>query len=586
VADQGAKQSIWLQLGPTGELPITTVRVAPDWPRNRVVLALRDGRLVRSRDGGTHWELLTTPETFVSLELVPSAGSDPLVLFGTSRSTTPHSVYRSTAAGEDWQPVLVVPDGPDAPDGSPELILSPSFVQDQVAFLAWGRHMYRSIDAGASWTELPRSGGELRLSPTFGQDGFAFIVARGEAVASHDRGLTWTDAGIAPDLWVQDVQFSPAFVSDNTIFATARSDPTADDSATSPGVLVSTDAGATWLTSSDGLAVDGVPYLSVGRLLVSPTYAQDHTLYVVAFGPRTERARGLALWPLALFQSVDGASSWRPVTVVAGYPDRDSRAFFALSPAFAQDNKILWTHIDGLLSSRPSGCTAQLSSDAGATWSAIDPRWPDRYWTCGAPRLLGTNQQLVGAFRDGGEGGVGWNIWVDTDAGPEWFRSPHEVTSPPVGAADGTVFVGASSGGVWARGPSAQPTAGSLACTIQPMLGFGRVYAAQVWARDVLGCALDAERVIGIHQSISRDRPAYLLDDDPTHWYVLQDGGYESMLSMYSPFPASGERTYRGAVQHFEGGLMLYTTQPSGQHLILVLGGRATGYPWRTWPDP
>jgi hypothetical protein len=118
------------------------------------------------------------------------------------------------------------------------------------------------------------------------------------------------------------------------------------------------------------------------------------------------------------------------------------------------------------------------------------------------------------------------------------------------------------------------------------MLGFGRVYAAEVWARDVLGCALDAERVIGIHQSISRDRPAYLLDDDPAHWYVLQDGGYESMLSMYSPFPASGERTYRGAVQNFEGGLMLYTTQPSGQHLILVLGGRATGYPWRAWPDP
>jgi hypothetical protein len=429
--------------------------------------------------------------------------------------------------------------------------------------------------------------GGLRLSPAFGSDGLAFVLSAGQALASRDRGLTWDDAGVAPDQWVQDVRFSPTFASDNTIFATARLDPSADDSATSYGVLMSTDAAATWFQSSDGMSVDGVPYLSAVDLIVSPTYAQDQTLYVAAFGPRTEATEGrFSTWPWALFQSVDRGVSWQAVTIRAGYPDRDPRATLALSPAFAQDGRVLLTEVGGLLSRRPSGCTAQLSSDGGSTWTPVDPRWLDRYWSCGTPRLLGLPDQLVGAFQDGGEGGTGWNVWVETAAGPEWFRLPRQVTARPSAAADGTVFLGTSSGGIWARGPGARSTPGSLTCPIEPVLGFGRVYAADAWARDVLGCALDAELRIGIHQSISKGKPAYMLDDDLARWYVLYDDRWEIFQTQYSPFPTADERVYSGPVQHFEGGVMVYTTEPNSQHQILVLAGVTAGRSWRAWPEP
>jgi hypothetical protein len=118
-------------------------------------------------------------------------------------------------------------------------------------------------------------------------------------------------------------------------------------------------------------------------------------------------------------------------------------------------------------------------------------------------------------------------------------------------------------------------------------LGFGRIYAAEVWARDTLGCALDAEHVRGIHQSLSSSgKPAFQLDDDPEHWFVLEDDHFERTSTVLTPFPTTQVRAYTGPVQYFDGGLMLYTTETSGQHRILALGVSPVGGPWRAWPDP
>src|SRR4051794_15211642 len=72
----------WVRLlattsGSTSAQSVTAIELAPDWPNTRLILALRDKRLLRTRDGGGAWE-----------ELGPAPG-DWLVLeaFGGARVT-------------------------------------------------------------------------------------------------------------------------------------------------------------------------------------------------------------------------------------------------------------------------------------------------------------------------------------------------------------------------------------------------------------------------------------------------------------------------------------------------------------------
>jgi hypothetical protein len=61
---------------------------------------------------------------------------------------------------------------------------------------------------------------------------------------------------------------------------------------------------------------------------------------------------------------------------------------------------------------------------------------------------------------------------------------------------------------------------------------------------------------------------------------------FERTSTVLTPFPTTQVRAYTGPVQYFDGGLMLYTTETSGQHRILALGVSPVGGPWRAWPDP
>jgi hypothetical protein len=278
--------------------------------------------------------------------------------------------------------------------------------------------------------------------------------------------------------------------------------------------------------------------------------------------------------------------SWQPVWTGAGYPDRASRNRLVVSPAFSQDATVLRTVTEGLLVGRPSGCGVHISRDGGTTWSDVDPRWVDMYWSCGSPLLVGKSGSVVAAVADGGMGGSGWNVWAETGKGPQWLLRPQDVLTPPVAAADGTVFVGTMSG-IFARGLSAQPTNGPLTCPAKPVLGFGRVFAAQQVLQDRLGCALAAERPVRIHQSLDQGRPAYLVEDVPSAWYSLNEGtlrGYQAYDDLFAhPFPASQEKVYPGIAQQFQSGLMLYTTAGDGTHAILALDRDSRN--WWSFPD-
>src|SRR5262249_22176907 len=153
----------------------------------------------------------------------------------------------------------------------------------------------------------------LQISPatatTFALDG------QGTLWRSRDAAQSWQVLQPAEGQCVQSVWLSPDFAPDHTVvaavgggkrFSSSVVYPVCPLSAADPssGVMVSTDGGDPWQQRTDGLAIDDQPYLAVQEVAISPTFAQDNTLFVIAYGePQASLQFGTAVTALerALF---------------------------------------------------------------------------------------------------------------------------------------------------------------------------------------------------------------------------------------------------------------------------------------------
>jgi photosystem II stability/assembly factor-like uncharacterized protein/sugar lactone lactonase YvrE len=200
--------------------------------------------------------------------------------------------------------------------------------------------LYRSEDEGKSWvrlsTGLPRRGVQaVVISPDYVRDQtlFAVLMATDEGLGiwkSADGGRSWRMANTGlSDLAVTSLAISPVFAADQTLFATARRG----------GLFRSTDGGKSWMSLRGRYRVAD-SYAQPGAVVVSPTYGQDHTLFVGHAG---------------LQRSADGGETWTTVSL-------QSPGSLALSPAFAADRTLFgWFGSRGLL----------RSTDGGDSWSAV-----------------------------------------------------------------------------------------------------------------------------------------------------------------------------------------------------------------------
>jgi len=137
---------------------------------------------------------------------------------------------------------------------------------------------------------------------------------------SRDEGVSWKFvAGLPVTDSVTSLAFSPDYANDRTLFVSFGS-PYA--SVSSSGVYRSLDDGLTWQPASRGLAD-----ISISRVVISPDFATDHTLF--ASGVK----RGL-------FRSEDGGATWVPLAnrYISATNAYDNPALYTLgvSPQFAQ----------------------------------------------------------------------------------------------------------------------------------------------------------------------------------------------------------------------------------------------------------
>jgi len=256
--------------------------------------------------------------------------------------------------------------------------------------------LYRSQDEGMSWQSVltfptRAVAVSLVLSPAFGQDARAYALQDGHLWQTDDGGATWQEQHPAADQRVQQVVFSSSFADDQTIFIAATTvafpstgyglppETFGPQHVDSLGVLRSADGGATWTQMVAGLEVAGEPYRQVQELAVSPTFAQDGTLFAFAQGPWSAMETGLhlAVKQAAVFRSHDGGESWEPVQTINAVTHIPR---LVLSPSFASDGWVilLWG-TDGI-----SPASASCSVDGGDTWQA--PLTPGRTDAVGVRR--------------------------------------------------------------------------------------------------------------------------------------------------------------------------------------------------------
>ena len=267
-------------------------------------LALADAGIFQSTDSGVQWQALKTGLTDERITALVAIGKT--VFSGTNRGLyrldsgiwkkltvgSSKAVY-SMAGLEDH---LYVGMGPDL-DGL-TLTDAKSIVQSDEP--SSGR-IYRSIDFGASWTEITPKAGSRSIAFLSG----VRLVAMGNTLLalgatqfrSSDGGETWTNLGIDPNSLM--INSLPAAAVNGTTFYKAGAF----------GIQRTTDAGESW-----HLFMNGMQATRLNDLIVFNNRLYAHTGYEV-------------------YQSTDKGGSWKKVGIdgeaVSRKSPADDRAFIS-----------------------------------------------------------------------------------------------------------------------------------------------------------------------------------------------------------------------------------------------------------------
>ncbi|MFN8457020.1 MAG: hypothetical protein U0401_20535 [Anaerolineae bacterium] len=397
----GANSQNWELLGQG--LPdkyVTTLAISPNFQSDRTLLVALSGpdwggSLYRSSDGGDTWLPATRGLTDLKVKQIVFSPT-----FGQDQtiflSGETGGLYRSGNGGDTWQPLAATYTDDPANAQVTDIAVSPNFGRDGLVLISAGT-IRRSTDGGATWDDTGLPAGLIAFSPDFARDGLVLSEGRWR---SSDGGQSWqpTAAGLAPNRGAVRLLFSPTFAADQTIYLLARRDYNQPDL-----LQRSVDAGRSWQTSQDSLPADfnlyGVTILADGSLYLTPQTGQPLTL--------------------------------SPQQMTWGRP--------VIEPA-QLDLQALAVAAEGTIYVANSAAGVFKSADSGRAWQ--DTNFPARADETDEARLALTNNGVLFAA-------VGRALERSADGGQQWDYLPlppgFEVTAlavSPTFAPDGVVLVG------------------------------------------------------------------------------------------------------------------------------------------------
>ncbi|HXO43637.1 MAG TPA: hypothetical protein VN999_19475, partial [Thermoanaerobaculia bacterium] len=466
-------------------LAVLALVVPPDDPE-LVYAAVADpsnqGSIVFSTDGGASWRDATPKGPNVYSSAFATDPHDRSLLY----VTTGWGIFRTRFGRASWTRVWVPPFW--APES---LAVDPARGSALYASLideGSGGGVYMSLDGGGSWTVVNGQGQELQgcgcenlvfdpATPgTLYVIDFAFDPHRFEEVfKTADGGRTWTDTGVsgislaisaAGTLYLDQrlpsgatrllksldhgatwkaAPGAPDVVNSVSLAAAAGAAPgPASETVLAlgeQGLWRSTDGGASWSATSDGMVAQSVGALDVGG---------DGTLY---FGVLFDQGRGGA----GIFRGRAHGERLRRLTASGGeqivIDPLNPRTIYAGRTGLIQqksvDGGVTWSGVsfpDGSLVVDPTSsatlyttrqpyahddfaCLVSKSVDSGATWSCIQ-----RDFLQGFDALVVDPRQasiLYGFDRDASMG----LVWRSDDAGASWSEASAGLPAGSTGLA-------------------------------------------------------------------------------------------------------------------------------------------------------
>lgn len=460
---------------------VADIALSPAFARDHTIFAVDvAGNLFRSTNRGDSWLALPTPAGLSSpiqvIALSPRYPLDRTILVGTGSD----GIFESTTGSLSWSAVT---QGMTLPAIS-ALAFSPAFASDRTVFAGTeGAGILVSTDGGATWSASNNGLTDLEvtsiaITPAFARNSTLFVSTatagvfasstagsiwallsnvsrplsdqttvhyRTLAIAqqssttaviyvgmfeglwkSYSLGSSWQYVDILPTNLVREMQMSPSYEQDQTLFASTYGG----------GTLWTTDGGSSWEFRNAGL-INAYP----DALAFSPNYASDGTVFTgIVFGLQRSTDRG-GVW---LKMQMLGANAF-------------PRAL-GISPGFAQDSTVI-IGIDNLASGNPPTVTFEgteypnqgvfLSTDAGYTWVPTGLSGPRINSIAVSPAFTSDHTVFAGSSNSG--------LFKSVDGGMTWEpisivasdTSVPQVAVSPSFDVDQTVFATTSHSGVF-----------------------------------------------------------------------------------------------------------------------------------------
>jgi photosystem II stability/assembly factor-like uncharacterized protein len=312
------------------------IAFSPDYAADRTIFSATYGHILKSVDGGAHWNAISVPPK-MSIKRVKIRIKRVI-----SRS---HALRKLTSLlGLNIRDKVVMP---------LVFALSPGFSFDQTIFVGmYPNGILRSLDKGSTfsliWDAFGSPVRSLIVSPEYPTDRTLFASVKNGPFRSLDGGNSWKRIGHGLDLGNAVLAISPQYSLDRTLFAGSSS-----------GLFRTRDGGESWEKLRIADRNMGMP---VSGLAISPFFATDRQILVQIRGGELYLCRDRR----DKFEAVPSDS------VDSGYEfsqliERESAPLIKFSPSYNEDRTLYAASVHQLVK----------STDGGKTWVAI-PR-PLRY---------------------------------------------------------------------------------------------------------------------------------------------------------------------------------------------------------------
>jgi photosystem II stability/assembly factor-like uncharacterized protein len=324
--------------------------------------------------------------------------SDPRIMYV---GTAAGGIFKTVNGGNTWQPIFDEQPNPSIGDlalapSNPSILYVGTGEANNRQSSSWGNGVYKSMDAGATWTHLglreTRHIGRIVVHPH--NPDIVYVAALGDLWAANkergvfrstDGGATWTQTlAINENTGVSDIAIDPespnilyaaAYQRRRTVFGYNGGGPDA-------GLYRSLDGGLHWAKMAGGLPATG----DVGRCSID-IYRKNTNIVYAEFEHATLGG---------VYRSEDKGATWSRMS------DTDPRpSYFSQIRVDPNNDQKVWL----------GGVNMYMSEDGGRTF--VQTRFRDVHSDVHAIWIDPANSDHIVNGNDGG-------VWVTWDSGRNW----------------------------------------------------------------------------------------------------------------------------------------------------------------------